>query len=228
MKYATRETNATRAVIHSGAAVATLLQRNQKKTISIVEPQKMETTNLSSVSKYDIITVMSARYARRWRRAARAATSGGSQVSEHAEQKPLSLPWNVAQLLHGYGAAAANSSSSRAPELCGGGLQRPSTAAAGASTAGLSMMLCTAAARRGQWQPSAPETVSCSLRAAPAGSDAKARPRAAPPLSIGCQKQRVREENIEGSADPGTRDFEYTSQKAPGAPESWAGPGSRD
>ena len=29
------------------------------------------------------------------------------------------------------------------------------------------------------------------LRAAPAGSDAEARPRAAPPLSIGCQKQRV-------------------------------------
>mmetsp|Transcript_7310 Transcript_7310/g.19041 ORF Transcript_7310/g.19041 Transcript_7310/m.19041 type:complete len:207 (+) Transcript_7310:3967-4587(+) len=126
MKYATSETNATRAVIHSGAAVATLLQRNQKKTISVVEPQKMETTNLSSVSKYDIITVMSARYARRWSRAARAATSGGNQVSEHAEQKPLSLPWNAAQLLHGYGAAAANSSSSRASEPCGGGLQRSS------------------------------------------------------------------------------------------------------
>ena len=68
---------------------------------------------------------MSARYARRWSRAARGDV-GGSQVSEHAEQKPLSLPWNVAQLLHGYGAAAANSSSSKAPEPCGGGLQRSS------------------------------------------------------------------------------------------------------
>ena len=48
-------------------------------------------------------------------------------------QYPLSSLWNARQLLQGNGFAAAVASSSKAPEVCGGGLQRSSgTAAAGA------------------------------------------------------------------------------------------------
>ena len=41
----------TRGAIHSGAAVATLLVRNQKNTTSPIEPQNTESTALSFVSK---------------------------------------------------------------------------------------------------------------------------------------------------------------------------------
>ena len=138
MKYATRETNATRAVIHSGAAVATLLQRNQKKTISVVDPQKMETTVLSSASKYDIITVMSARYARRWRRAPARQRRGQPGFGTRPAEAACCCA-ERAQLLHGYGAAlrtprpAERRSLAAGPQRSSGTASNVDGAAVGAS-----------------------------------------------------------------------------------------------
>ena len=89
-------------------------------------------------------SVISPRYARRCRRRARATNPGDSQLDEHFSQYPLSLLWNARQRPQGNGFAAAVVSSSKAPEVCGGGLQRSSgTAAAGApaSTVELSMVM---------------------------------------------------------------------------------------
>ena len=49
--YIAARNKTTRGAIHSGAAVATLLVRNQKNTTSPIEPQNTESTALSFVSK---------------------------------------------------------------------------------------------------------------------------------------------------------------------------------
>ena len=81
-------------MIHSGAVVATLLQRNQKKTMRAAEPQNTEIARaLSSVSKY----AHQERHEREVRaplEAPPARQRRGQPACGNGEQKPLSLPRN--------------------------------------------------------------------------------------------------------------------------------------
>ena len=124
-------------------------------------------------------SVISARYARRCMRRVHATNPGDSQLDEHFSQYPLSLLWNARQLPQGNGFAAAVASSSKAPEVCGGGLQRSSgTAAAGApaSTVELSMVMLWLVLHETRGSKGAPETVPCGPRAAaPAAAEARLR-----------------------------------------------------
>ena len=91
-----------------------------------------------------MMSVMSARYARRCRRRICATSPGDSQLDEHFLQYPLSSLWNALQRPQGNGLAAAPASSSN--ELDSGTasslVERRDGAAVGASasTEALSML----------------------------------------------------------------------------------------